>query len=220
MQLAPYQPALLLAAAIMSMALAPTAAASGFLLDGQGRPVRDSKGHCIQVGALTPADTGFDCPGTKAPQPEATPDASQAGVAAGSQLLTAPGRAAADAAPVAEAPAEPAPALVERTVDFVSRQQFPRNSSYLSAAQKHELLGFVRQLEQYSRLTALAIAAHTDNTGALRYNRWLAGRRADAVAEYLRSLGMDPRIISIKVDAGSGSMPRGVEITVTVLERR
>lgn len=202
-------------AATLLLTLSGIASGSGLLLDGQGQPVRNSEGHCIQVGALTPQDAAFDCPGVKTPRTDAT---------GGAAASVAPADRQATSTPVASAtPAPqptPAPTLVQQQVHFVSHEQFDVNSSYLSVAQKHELFAFVRGLEQYARLRALSIATRTDSSGAANYNRWLADRRAKAVSAYLRSLGMDPRIIALETDAGPGGLPRGVEITVTVLVKK
>ena len=71
---------------------------------------------------------------------------------------------------------------------------FAVNSSFLVAGDYAELRRFVASLPEQGRLR-LAIAASVsdeplrtgDEAAAGRYNRWLAGRRAERVADWLRS---------------------------------
>ena len=46
-------------------------------------------------------------------------------------------------------------------------------------------------LEEYDQ-TLVAITGHTDNTGPVDYNQRLSERRAESVARYLQSQGIDP----------------------------
>jgi outer membrane protein OmpA-like peptidoglycan-associated protein len=49
-----------------------------------------------------------------------------------------------------------------------------------------------------SSASKIKISGHTDNIGTAEYNLGLSQRRADAVAEYLKSLGVDPAKMDIK----------------------
>jgi outer membrane protein OmpA-like peptidoglycan-associated protein len=65
------------------------------------------------------------------------------------------------------------------------------NASFFSVLQSVSLV-----LKEYSR-TIIDVAGHTDSTGALDYNQSLSERRANAVAQYLRTQGIsDLRILA------------------------
>jgi outer membrane protein OmpA-like peptidoglycan-associated protein len=49
-----------------------------------------------------------------------------------------------------------------------------------------------------SSASKIKITGHTDNIGTAEYNLGLSQRRADAVAEYLKSLGVDPAKMEVK----------------------
>lgn len=73
---------------------------------------------------------------------------------------------------------------------------FPTNGTTLSATAKNELSKFVMQLDpQFD----LAIAGHTDNTGALEVNQRISLQRAQSVANHLNSCGVQySRLRSVK----------------------
>ena len=110
------------------------------------------------------------------------------------------------AAPRPAMAASPAPVLPERLLldertpaaavpgpQGTTEIVFAVNSSFLLPADEVELRRFVASLPERGRLR-LAIAASVsdeplrngDDAGAERYNRWLAGRRAERVADWLR----------------------------------
>lgn len=57
-------------------------------------------------------------------------------------------------------------------------------------------------LKQYDK-TIIEIAGHTDNTGSSTYNQALSERRANSVAQYLESQGVDSQRV-MAVGAGEG----------------
>jgi outer membrane protein OmpA-like peptidoglycan-associated protein len=57
-------------------------------------------------------------------------------------------------------------------------------------------------LKQYDK-TIVEIAGHTDNTGSTTYNQALSERRANSVAQYLESQGVDSQRV-MAVGAGEG----------------
>jgi outer membrane protein OmpA-like peptidoglycan-associated protein len=57
-------------------------------------------------------------------------------------------------------------------------------------------------LKQYDK-TIVEIAGHTDNTGSSTYNQALSERRANSVAQYLESQGVDSQRV-MAVGAGEG----------------
>ncbi len=64
-------------------------------------------------------------------------------------------------------------------------------------SQFFKVLDGVAQVTRKYDKTIIEVAGHTDNVGGADYNKQLSQRRADAVAQYLRSKGvMDARIIT------------------------
>jgi outer membrane protein OmpA-like peptidoglycan-associated protein len=57
-------------------------------------------------------------------------------------------------------------------------------------------------LKQYDK-TIIEIAGHTDNTGSSTHNQALSERRANSVAQYLESQGVDSQRV-MAVGAGEG----------------
>jgi len=82
-------------------------------------------------------------------------------------------------------------------------------------------------LKEYDK-TLIDIAGHTDSTGSEQYNQQLSERRANTVAQYLRSKGvLDTRIATVGYGESrpiaSNDTPEGralnrrVELTLTPL---
>lgn len=82
-------------------------------------------------------------------------------------------------------------------VTFDSGLLFPVNSSKLSADMKTKLQEFAGTLKEYDD-TNILIDGHTDATGTNEYNMELSERRADAVNDYLKSLGVDRSRLGIR----------------------
>lgn len=75
-------------------------------------------------------------------------------------------------------------------VNFDSGILFPVNSAELSAAAKRDVEKLATTLKDYDG-TNVIIEGHTDNTGSYELNQKLSERRAEAVAAYARSLGVE-----------------------------
>ncbi|WP_245842618.1 OmpA family protein [Pontibacter ummariensis] len=75
-------------------------------------------------------------------------------------------------------------------VNFDSGILFNINSAELSAGAKRDIEKLAKTLQEYQG-TDVIIEGHTDNTGSYELNKRLSERRAEAVAAYARSLGVD-----------------------------
>lgn len=163
----PWLPGLL--AAALSSAAALAAEPAAVIVDGQGNPIRGSSGNCIAL----PGDKITDL---RCLSPEKVAE------------IKAREEKAAEAT-------KPKPRAAY--VEYVTRVPFDRDSAGLSQAAQDELLGLLVALEQYFKVTKVAITGHTDITGSAPYNQWLSEKRAESVQAYFRSSGVDPRMMSI-----------------------
>lgn len=75
-------------------------------------------------------------------------------------------------------------------INFDSGILFAVNSAELSASAKRDIDKLVGTLQKYDG-TNIIIEGHTDNTGSRELNQGLSERRAQAVANYARSKGVD-----------------------------
>ncbi|MDO6391997.1 OmpA family protein [Pontibacter sp. BT731] len=75
-------------------------------------------------------------------------------------------------------------------INFDSGILFAVNSAELSANAKKDIDGLVTTLQKYEG-TNIIIEGHTDNTGSRELNQGLSERRAQAVANYARTKGVD-----------------------------
>ncbi|SIT94238.1 OmpA family protein [Pontibacter indicus] len=75
-------------------------------------------------------------------------------------------------------------------VNFDSGILFAVNSAELSAAAKKDIAKLAETLKKYDG-TNIIIEGHTDNTGSRELNQGLSERRAQSVANYARTLGVD-----------------------------
>ncbi|MDX5422218.1 MAG: OmpA family protein [Hymenobacteraceae bacterium] len=75
-------------------------------------------------------------------------------------------------------------------VNFDSGILFAVNSAELSANAKKDIEKLARSLKENTG-TNVIIEGHTDNTGSYELNQRLSERRAEAVAAYARSLGVE-----------------------------
>lgn len=76
-------------------------------------------------------------------------------------------------------------------VHFDSDVLFDVDSSMLTPRSRQTLENTSDVLTEFEK-TAIVIQGHTDSTGSEQYNQRLSERRADAVKNYLTSLGVDP----------------------------
>lgn len=188
---------------------------SGYLLDGNGKPVLVQHDDCLQIGPLDAQDKHSECykrantPAHHHIEPLPRDEF-------GFMLPPEPPAAhlvkektATDTA----APARAAPHYTTKTVRFTTPAAFKLNGAGLSARNRAALLAFINSLEQYRGVESIRVTGHTDLSGNRRYNTWLAGRRAESVKLRLLSLGVDPRTLAVNAEAGGG---RSVEIEVVV----
>lgn len=75
-------------------------------------------------------------------------------------------------------------------IKFDSGILFAVNSAELSASAKQDIAKLAQTLKNYEG-TNVIIEGHTDNTGSYELNKRLSERRAESVATYARSLGVD-----------------------------
>ena len=76
---------------------------------------------------------------------------------------------------------------------------FDFDKSELKPKGKEKLKAYREQAKEIlSSADKIKISGHTDNIGTAEYNMGLSQRRAEAVAEYLKSLGVDPAKMEIK----------------------
>lgn len=75
-------------------------------------------------------------------------------------------------------------------INFDSGILFKTSSADLSEKAKENIREFAQTLQKYEG-TDVIIEGHTDNTGSYELNQKLSERRAEAVAAYARSLGVE-----------------------------
>jgi len=110
---------------------------------------------------------------------------------------------------LAAPPSQPASAPMPTPVSYVRTVHFAFDSDRLSAASR-TVLDSVAQLAGAAHVVRLEIHGHTDPLGNARYNQALAHRRAERVAAYLRSRGLDQPVV---VRAFGSSQPATNERT-------
>ncbi|MBR6269442.1 MAG: OmpA family protein [Bacteroidales bacterium] len=88
-------------------------------------------------------------------------------------------------------------------VTFDSGILFATNKSNLNEASKKSLAEFVKDMSDMKD-TDVTIFGHTDNTGKKEFNDKLSLERAQSVANYLKSLGMQNNMV---VEGKSWDMP-------------
>ncbi len=74
-------------------------------------------------------------------------------------------------------------------ITFDSGILFATNSSDLQPAAKTNIESLAKILNKYPD-TNILVAGHTDNTGTAEYNQKLSDRRAEAVTNYAKTLGV------------------------------
>lgn len=135
---------------------------------------KNSAGQCWRAGYWTPAMATSECDPDLAPKPAVAPPP------------PAPAKPA--PAPVAKPKPKPAPAFTVLLTDT-----FASNSAVVSPAMRAQLDKDViaRMNSHFAEVTLVHVDAHTDRLGSHQYNQRLSERRANAVAAYLVSKGVD-----------------------------
>lgn len=190
---------------------------SGYLLDGNGKPVLVRHDDCLQIGPLDAKDKHSDCY-KRAHEPvhhhiEPLPRDEFGFMLPPESPAEHLAKEKTGAAAASPAPAPATPHYTTKTVRFTTPVAFKLNGAGFSARNRAALLAFINSLEQYRGVESIRVTGHTDLSGNRRYNTWLAGKRAESVKRRLLSLGVDPRTLAINAEVGGG---RAVEIEVVV----
>lgn len=153
--------------------------ASAYMQDGRGTVSRSGFGLCWRSGYWTEADGIAGCDGELVP-PVAKPTAPA--IAAPSQVAMTP-------------PAPVAPKRCDFTVTLASDQAFAFNQAVLTPAAKKQISNEIpSKLSACSKVELVMVTGHTDRLGSQQYNQKLSGKRAEAVATYLKSEGISAQI--------------------------
>ncbi|EMQ2879013.1 OmpA family protein, partial [Vibrio navarrensis] len=111
--------------------------------------------------------------------------------------------------PMVETMAEPEPQVIENYTQVVSsafgEALFESGSTSLSPSLMLQLQPLLARLQQYPE-TVVEISGHTDSQGSEAVNQRLSEQRAQSVANYLVSKGVDPERITRVVGYGE-SLP-------------
>jgi OOP family OmpA-OmpF porin len=154
---------------------------SAYASDGRGVVARTANGTCIRTGYWSPSDAVGGCDG-----PLTAPVAK----------VTAPAPAA--AAPMPAPAAAPAPVVAaapkrcDSSITLGADEAFAFNKSVLTPAAKAKLDAEVPgKLAACSKVDLLIVTGHADRIGSQQANQKLSEKRAEAVAAYLKSKGVD-----------------------------
>ncbi len=177
-------------AAAVALALAPAAPAySGcaYVVDSSGKNVTDSSKKCVKTSTWTKSAWTEAC-GKPKPKPKPKPAPKPAPKP--EPVVTPP----------APTPPPPPPAPVQPTVEHVTltgSALFGVNSATLTAKGKAAIDEVVDKLHTFDKVRTITITGHTDSTGSEAYNQKLSERRAQAVADYLKSRGVNPALLNV-----------------------
>ena len=100
-------------------------------------------------------------------------------------------------APPPPPPPPPPPAPVHKKVELQADTYFDFNKATLKPAGKEKIDDVVREMKANPSVKAL-VEGHTDSIGSEAYNQKLSERRANAVADYMESQGIDSSRITTK----------------------
>jgi OOP family OmpA-OmpF porin len=184
---------------------------SAYLQDGRGVVTRSGFGLCWRTGYWTPADAVPGCDGPLTP-PVASPIAPPVPV---------------QAAAAAPAPAPAAPKRCDFAVTLANDETFAFNKAVLnSSAKKHIDNEVLSKLAQCAKVEIVLVTGHADRLGSQQYNQKLSEKRADAVAAYLKSKGVNAEIDTLgagktqSVKACNDKLPRAKLIECLAPNRR
>lgn len=148
---------------------------SAYLQEGRGTVVHNPFGLCWRSGTWTPADAVIGCDGQLAP-PVANP--------------TAPEPALPAAVQHAQSQSAASPVPCDFTIVLANDETFDFNKATLGKSARKRIDEEVTgKLPACAKVERVTIRGHTDRLGASQYNQRLSERRANAVANYLRSKG-------------------------------
>jgi OmpA-OmpF porin, OOP family len=156
----------------------------GYVVSSERMAVVDSSGHCVRTNSWSPDKAAEPCdtlprastppvPVAAAPAPEPTP------------------------APLAQAaPETPAPPVLEK-ITLSTDVLFPFNKSELLPGGKEKLDDLAKSA-QGAEVDKIVLAGYADRIGSEGYNRELSEKRAQSVAEYIASKGVDQSRIQVE----------------------
>ena len=188
---------------------AQAALSPGYVYDASGKVDRDGAGKCLVTSAWNKDNATKECHPELFPEPKAA--------------APAPAPAPAPVAVVAPPPPPPTPKIVV----FEAAALFGVNKAELSTAGKQKIKDYREQARaELSSAKTVKITGHTDSSGAAEYNQTLSVKRAEAVRDYLISLGADAskmevagmgedKPIADNKTAGGRANNRRVEVEVT-----
>jgi len=157
----------------------------GYVYDASGKAARDSNGKCVLTSAWNKDNATKECHPELFPEPKPEPKAAE----------PAP-------APVVVAPPPPPPPTPKIMV-FEAAALFGVNKAEISPTGKEKIKEYrERAREELSSAKTIKITGHTDSSGKAEYNQKLSVKRAEAVRDYLISLGADASKMEV---AGMGA---------------
>ncbi len=150
---------------------------SAYVQNSSGVIVRSAYGLCWHTNYWTPADSVIGCDGelvSPIPNPIAPP-------------------MVADTTPTPVTPPPPRPAPVPCDFSFILKadETFSFDHATLSDAAKHGLdTDFHNKLASCVSVQSIVVTGYTDRLGTDSYNQKLSQKRAEVVANYLKSTGV------------------------------
>ena len=164
----------LLVATLTAFSAQAAGMSPGYVYDASGKVERDSAGKCLVTSAWNKDNATKECHPELFPEPKPEPKAAE----------PAP-------APVVVAPPPPPPPTPKIMV-FEAAALFAVNKANLTPAGPEKIKEYREEARAaLSSATTVKITGHTDSSGAAEYNQKLSVKRAEAVRDYLISLGVD-----------------------------
>jgi OOP family OmpA-OmpF porin len=197
-----------------AMVVSPTVLAKGYLTSSNGEVVTSSAGLCWDGSWTNPqvcmdGDADMDgvldsmdkCPGTpkgvKVDAEGCALDSDGDGVLDNDDKCP-------DTRKGAKVNADGCEIIANVTIDLIN-DEFDFDSAELKPAMKSALHDILNKLKATPGQEKLAIIGHTDSMGADEYNQGLSERRAQSVADYMQTFGVQPADMTVM---GKGeSMP-------------
>lgn len=163
--------AMLALSSLLVTAISAQAAVSpGYVYDASGKVVRDSSGKCVVTSAWNKDNATKEC------HPELFPEPKAAEPAPAPKAVVVP----------------PPPPPTPKVMVFDAAALFAVDKSDLTPAGKEKVKEYREQARaELSSAKTVKITGHTDSTGKPDYNQQLSQKRAEAVRDYLISLGGD-----------------------------
>lgn len=164
---------LMFASAMIAGQASAATSVKGYMVDTEGRIVKNSYGECWHTGSWTPADAVPGCDGVEVKKPVVAP---------APVVVAAPA-----AAPVAAQPVYKN--IVNEKVVSLDGANFATSSAKLSKSGNAKLDEVVNAAKQYPD-AKFDVSGHTDSRGKKAVNQKLSENRAASVKSYLVSHGV------------------------------